>query len=112
MQELALAVQQAQAAVVAGDLRDLKKQTTRQRELCQLLREPDPGPRSGTQAGCELQAAARHVAQMNRVLGALLRRARRSVEIIALAHASRADTYLPRQISQIKNARTLGQPHV
>jgi len=106
MRELSLAIQQAQAAVLARDVAELEKQTGRQQSLCQSIAALGSwcAPADDS-TGREMQNAAERVGRLNRVLGALLRRTRRSMKIVALAQASRADTYLPATILRASSWR-------
>jgi len=112
LRELAHSLERAHAAVVRSDLSELKRQTADQRKLCGELRQlpAEPGRtqtswlpgglpalvRDPNQAlGEELAEVARKVAQLNRRYEALLRRARRTVDIFCRGLASSALTYPP-----------------
>jgi hypothetical protein len=125
MRELARSLEQVQSAVVGSDLRGIEGHSARQQELCEALRQlaaetvgPHPAiadesgrPKTGTQLpesavsphvrqrwdtlAQELTQVEIRVRQLSRVYGALLRRARRTVEIFNRMLASSANTYAP-----------------
>lgn len=102
MHELADVLEQAQAALINRDLRGIERLTARQRELCALLREVETKTRSQdylpeqqSAMACELTAAGKRVRDLNRLHAALLRRARRTVDIFCRVLASCAVTYAP-----------------
>jgi hypothetical protein len=123
LRELAASLREAQAAVLALNLDRLQLHTARQQALVEAMRtlvndvtqdagdaggnieiKNTRGSAPGTSTHLSnaqpldpvwhqvLQEQAR-VRHLNRVLGALLRRGRRSMEILALLHASCAITY-------------------
>jgi len=107
LRQLAHSLEQAHAAVVGSDLREITRQTARQQELCANLRQLPADP-VRTQAadlpllrdrndalGEELAAVAAKVTQLNRRYEALLRRARRTVDIFCRVLAHSALTYPP-----------------
>jgi hypothetical protein len=114
LQELADSLERAHAAVLASDLRQITQQTARQLELCAQLRQlsrdavqtptswlpgglSSPVRPSNHAFGEELAEVAGRVAQLNRQYEALLRRARRTVDIFCRVLTNSALTYpLPR----------------
>jgi len=86
-QELGDSLQQAQAAVLLSDLRQLGCQTARQRELCARLHQT-----TVTEGWGE---PIRKIAEQTRSYAAVLRRARRTVDIFCRVLASSALTYPP-----------------
>lgn len=125
MQELANSLQQVQSAVVGSDLSAINGHTMRQRELCDALRQREsemPGMQSSSRGPLrqrnhwaqlpqdavasdvrerwqtlseELIQVELRVSQLNRVYGALLRRAQRTLQIFMRVLASSANTYTP-----------------
>lgn len=112
LRQIAHSLELAHAAVLGSDLREITRQTARQRELCAEIQQlpvnplPATGPwlpegltpwlRDGNDAlGKELAATAKKVAQLNRRYEALLRRARRTVDIFCRVLAHSALTYPP-----------------
>jgi hypothetical protein len=125
MRELAHCLERAQAAVLNSDSRQMSAQTTRQRELCEQLRRqaselmpeqvPSPVSAASSIAGSpvpgsadlrparlrrrallgELAEVEAQVAHLNRAYGALLRRARRTVDIFCRVLANSGVTYVP-----------------
>jgi hypothetical protein len=103
MRELAAALEQAQAAVVASDLERIHSQTARQQELCQELTRLGVPAGTGSPAvqsrwdalSGELAKVETEVEYLNRVHASLLRRARRTLEIFSRVLASSAVTYAP-----------------
>jgi len=120
MRELARSLECAQAAVLSSDPAELGAQTTRQRELCeQWRRGVSEFPRNGSISPrrrlamansheavdlgptgeahrvliAELSEVEGRVAHLNRAYGALLRRARRTVDIFCRVLASSGPTY-------------------
>ncbi len=102
MRELAGVIEQAQVAVIKNDLSGIERLTTRQQELCNLLRAVE----AQTVLQCchtqrqsiwadELVVAGKRVRDLNRAHAALLRRARRTVNIFCRVLASSAVTYAP-----------------
>jgi len=123
MRELAASLERAQAAILHSDAGQLAAQTMRQQELCEELRRLVPELASGPVfsvanvarsvvrthlAGTlhparqrqralltELLKIETQVADLNRSYGALLRRARRTVDIFCRVLANSGVTYLP-----------------
>jgi flagellar biosynthesis/type III secretory pathway chaperone len=122
MRELAHSLEQAQTAVVRSDLGGINGHTARQRELCEALRQLEteaarcpPRNPSGKSIWVQLPENAvssqvrerwqtltqeltqveMQVDQLNRVYGALLRRAQRTLQIFLRVLASSANTYAP-----------------
>jgi hypothetical protein len=109
LRQLAQALELAHAAVVGSDLGEITRQTAHQRELCAKLRQLPADPvrtlaswfpgalvRDRNEAwGEELAAVATRVALLNRRYEALLRRARRTVDIFCRVLAHSALTYPP-----------------
>jgi flagellar FlgN protein len=125
MQELANSLQQVQSAVVGLDLSAINDHTLHQRELCDALRQIEseaPGMQSSSggtlrkrnhwaqlpQGAVAAEVRERwqtlseeliqlelRVSQLNRVYGALLRRAQRTLQIFMRVLASSANTYTP-----------------
>lgn len=125
MRELANSLEQVQTAVVRSDLGGINGHTVRQRELCESLRQqetellgfrnpmeytsPKPNlwaqlPEHAVSAQVrerwqtltrELTEVEMQVSQLNRVYGALLRRAQRTLQIFMRLLASSANTYTP-----------------
>jgi len=87
LQELADSLQHAHAAVLRSDLPQILNQTARQRELCARL-----GEGSFRDDWAE---PIRKVAGLTRSYAALLRRARRTVDIFCRVLAHSALTYPP-----------------
>lgn len=124
MQDLANSLEQVQTAVVRSDLGGINGHTARQGELCEALRQleseavqirnpiggvlpkqniwaqlpedvsPQVRERWQTLAQ-ELTQVELRVVQLNRVYGALLRRAQRTLSIFMRVLASSANTYTP-----------------
>jgi hypothetical protein len=127
MRELANSLERAQATVLNSDPGQISAQTMRQRELCEELRRlasaltpqqvPSPAqaedciPGSYLSVTAELSAARarrktllveladveRRVAHLNRAYGALLQRARRTVDIFCRVLVNSGVTYVPPQ---------------
>jgi hypothetical protein len=127
MRELAHSLALAQAAVVRSDLVEMQGQTAKQQQLCEQLRqiavqaptefpcEAQPpiapaawarlpenlaSPLGGERWNAlvnELTQVELQVAALNRTYGALLRRARRTVEIFCRVLATSGVTYAPPQ---------------
>jgi hypothetical protein len=117
LQELRVALEQAQAALLASDAEQLEKQTASQLQLCRTLQAlavaeaggpnqsdwatlpkgaADPAVRQRWSAlGQHLAAVERQISHLNRVHAALLRKAYRSVRIFARLLSSSAITYTP-----------------
>ncbi|MGA8151777.1 MAG: hypothetical protein WB952_12565 [Terriglobales bacterium] len=110
--DLAESLERAYAAVVSSDLLEFTRQTGCQRALCGRLRllpaEPAQSPQSGVPGilpapisqgaralGEELAEVERTVARLNCRYAALLRRARRTVDIFCRVLANSALTYPP-----------------
>jgi hypothetical protein len=107
LRQLAHSLELGQAAVVGSDLGEITRQTAQQRELCAKLRQLPADPvrtqasgfpgalvRDRNEAwGEELAAVATKVALLNRRYEALLRRARRTVDIFCRVLAHSALTY-------------------
>jgi len=120
LRELANSLECAQVAVAESDVRQIKFQTARQRDLCEKLRplrmQPVPcqdlpklarrqlenekpagmGER-GPALAAELAEVEMKVAHLNRSYEALLRRARRTIDIFCRVLANSALTYAPPQ---------------
>lgn len=100
LRELAASLESARTAVLHSDLRELTRQTVRQRELCTALSRLDHeilSPTAEHRRGLLQQSLqiAMHVACLNREYGALLARARRTVDIFCRVLANSEATYLP-----------------
>lgn len=110
LRELAGSLECAKSAVLRSDLADLNRQTLRQRELCALLGQsflatptgPDKRLQRITQESRKMEL---RVAQLNREYGALLARARRTVDIFCRLLAHSQVTYPPP-----KHAAAIFQP--
>lgn len=97
LRELADSLERAHAAVEQSDLPQLSSQTARQQELCARLRQlsglrPLTEDRSDALRE-ELTEVAESVARLTRRYAALLRRARRTVDIFCRVLANSALTY-------------------
>jgi len=121
LRELADSLAQAQAAVLRSDLECLRKLTSRQREVCGQYRElacsqrhaPGEPDQASERASsnpesadtkqrwealtAEIARMERKTLELNRAYRALLRRARRTVDIFCRALASSSITYEPPQ---------------
>ena len=102
LRELAGSLESAQAAVLRSDLAEMNLQTARQHELCAALRPAVGGGSSvpGERWSRLLRESANmemRVARLNREYGALLRRARRTVDIFCRVLANSETTYVPPQ---------------
>jgi len=100
LRELAGSLEGARAAVLASNLAELKLQTARQSELCAALGQFEPVTSCpvGERWNRLLQESARtemRVRQLNREYGALLARARRTVDIFCRLLANSEPTYPP-----------------
>lgn len=100
LRELAGSLEGARAAVLANNLAELKLQTARQRDLCAALGQFELGTPIGVGERWNrlLQESAKteiQVRQLNREYGALLARARRTVDIFCRLLANSEPTYLP-----------------
>jgi hypothetical protein len=125
MRELAGSLQRAHNAILHSDAAQLSAQTVRQQQLCEELRrlaaELTPGQTSSTAMAVrsiaqthlpntaalyparerqralltELLEIETRVGDLNRAYGALLRRARRTVDIFCRVLANSGATYLP-----------------
>jgi hypothetical protein len=115
LRELASSLRLAQGAVLKSEPGQMNAQTRRQHELCDELRRLMNGgvvarhmsmesglPSSSASARVrremvqvELAEAAKQVDGLNRVYGALLRRARRTAEIFCRILVNSGVTYLP-----------------
>ena len=124
MRDLANSLEQVQTAVVRSDLGGINGHTARQGELCEALRQlesegvPIRNPIGGVLAkqniwaqlpddvspqirerwqtlAQELTQVEQRVGQLNRVYGALLRRAQRTLQIFMWMLASSGNTYTP-----------------
>jgi len=107
LEELGDSLERAHAAVVGSDLAEIRRQTARQEKLCGKLRQhrrepavapasPVPGGRAGRVVMPEeLAAVESRVADLNRRYEALLRRARRTIDIFCRVLANSALTYPP-----------------
>lgn len=94
MRELAGALAQAQAALLASDGEELQIQTERERTLCRTLQSfPPEATNPRRQCSQELRELGLQIRDLNLVQAALLRRARRSLEILACLRARCAPTY-------------------
>ena len=110
MQALGKTLELTQAAVAQRDLSVLEQQTRRQREICQSLRANAENlagslkPAAGEEAGSEfasrrrmlreqLAAVENHIRELNRSYAALLRRAKRTIDIFCRLLASSEQTY-------------------
>lgn len=100
LRELAASLENARMAVLHSDLAELTQQTVRQRELCAAIGrlDPDilscPAEHRRTLLQESVQVAVQ-VARLNREYGALLSRARRTVDIFCRVLANSEATYLP-----------------
>ena len=102
LRELTESLARAQAAVVKSDLRDLRRQTERQAELCRQLSSLPTPLTNGSSAAMrwgelvgQIRQAELALADLNRVYGALLRRARRTVDVFCRLLTDSAITYAP-----------------
>jgi hypothetical protein len=123
MRELAESLERGQAAVLSSDWPKINAQTERQQELCQQLRQlvsdlgADDVPAGASVPGApfqpgetvnlppvrarrkallaQLAEVKAQVADSNRAYGALLRRARRTVDIFCRVLANSGVTYVP-----------------
>jgi len=104
LNSLAVSLEQARTAVLESDIETLRQETARQQEICVGLRRLPapilPWPSlPAAQRTVELKEKIRQVetqvAQLNRVYGALLRHARRTVDIFCRVLTSAALTYTP-----------------
>jgi hypothetical protein len=125
MRELANCLDRAQVAVLNSDPGQMSAQTTRQRELCEQLRRlaselmpeqvPPLAPAASSNPASqgpdtadllpaqlrreallvELAEVEARVAHLNRIYAALLRRARRTVDIFCRVLANSGVTYIP-----------------
>ena len=105
LQHLASSLQAAQEAVVRDDLAELRGQTSRQQVLCEQIRRLTGAPlvelcttnRETEKRRRELQEKLAQteleIARLNRVYGALLRRASRTVNIFCRVLAASNATY-------------------
>jgi hypothetical protein len=124
MRSLASSLQHAQTAIVRSDLQQLQRQTAEQDRLCQQLRRLDlprpevnqpsvlPGPVAADEPGDdlarELVRVELQVMELNREYGALLRRARRTVEAFCRVIAASEITYLPPKPTATVSTATSG----
>lgn len=100
LRQLASSLECARAAVLGSDLVELTLQTARQRELCAALRqvegEASVAPRERwNRLRQESAQMEKRVSHLNREYGALLARARRTVDIFCRVLANSEITYLP-----------------
>ena len=108
LEELGDSLERAHAAVLGSDLGEIRRQTARQEGLCEKLRQVcsefpvAPLPAIAARARAqnvvvpeELAAVESRVADLNRRYEALLRRARRTVDIFCRVLANSALTYPP-----------------
>ena len=104
LEELGDSLKRAHAAVVGSDLAEIRRQTARQEELCGKLRRFRRDPPAVIPARArapdvamleKLAAVESRVADLNRRYEALLRRARRTVDIFCRILANSALTYPP-----------------
>lgn len=110
LRQLADSLERAHAAVVRSDLFEITRQTACQQVLCGRLRQlpaeglrTQPGGLPAVRGGNqvlreELAKVERKVAQLNRRYEALLRRARRTVDIFCRVLANSALTYPPPRV--------------
>jgi hypothetical protein len=112
LRELAGSLECARGAVLRSDLGQLKVETARQRELCAAL-----GQLTGTSfsPGERLHQLRQHcrdmemqVVGLNREYGALLARARRTVDIFCRLLSTGGTTYLPPKPEPANCHRALG----
>lgn len=113
LQQLADSLKAAQGAVVRNDLAKLRGQTSRQQLLCEQLRRlAEVASVESAEANHEtekrktdlqedLAQTELEVARLNRVYGALLRRASRTVNIFCRVLAASSPTYAVPQCSTI-----------
>jgi hypothetical protein len=106
MRELENALRKTGAAIVAADLRDMERQSARQREICAAIGELHEHMRKGVASSGETREVSRYreeewraalnrVWNLNRVQAGLVRRGRRTVDIFCRVLASSAATYTP-----------------
>ncbi|HXZ32746.1 MAG TPA: hypothetical protein VEH30_10730 [Terriglobales bacterium] len=139
MRELADSLERAQAAVLGSHIAQLRAQTKRQRELCEqwrLVSEIAPGRISSTPAGrnvanshdadigpagerqrallLDLAEVVSRLSHLNRAYGALLRRARRTVDIFCrvLENSGVTYTHPPLQPVSPSQPPSIGSTHV
>ena len=111
LEELGDSLERAHAAVVGSDLAEIRRQTARQEQLCgkllRLRRESALAPASPVLGGIraervvtpeDLAAVESRVADLNHRYEALLRRARRTVDIFCRVLANSALTYPPPRV--------------
>jgi hypothetical protein len=105
MRELACSLEQAQAALVRSDVAAMAECNARQEAICDAIRNlENSGPVASASAvarvrweniGKDLSEVEGRVRELNRVYGALLRRAGRTLDIFLRVLASSAVTYAP-----------------
>ena len=117
--DLASSLEQAQRAILQSNLEEFRFQTARQNEFCRLLRQPGgeasvepscPRAEDGEDFGpffssdsrerwntlrAQLREIELRLAQLNYSYGALLRRARRTVDIFCRVLTNSGLTYAP-----------------
>lgn len=112
LRELAVTLAEAQTAVLRSDLGEIKRCTQEQQHICAALRQienrsalSDDGQRaeselSGEELIAQVQQAAARARHLNRIYLALLRRARRTVDVFCHVLAASAITYAPPRPTQ------------
>ena len=101
LHEVAESLKQAQTAVVKSELPELIRQTERQRGLCRQLSSLPRAKECTVAVNCwselleQTRQAELELAQLNRVYGALLRRARRTVDVFCRLMSDSGMTYAP-----------------
>jgi hypothetical protein len=99
IEEVACAIADAQAALLAGRIQDLDGCIIRQQQLCAELKSlPETALGSGG-ARRELVAAAQRVRQQNLLFGAVARRMRRHLETLRHLLNGLSLTYQPKPVN-------------
>lgn len=101
IEELACAIANAQAALLAGRFEDLEHCTSRMQSLCASLKftQQDLTEQSSGRTGIRIVADARRVQQQNRVFAAVLRRMRRHLEALRNLLNGPSHWYQPQSMS-------------
>ena len=98
LRELAASLESARSAVLRSDLAELTRHTVRQRELCANLERigiPHAAAERWRDLLQESNQMELRVASLNREFGALLARARRTVDIFCRILGNAGATYRP-----------------
>jgi|ERR1051326_5268752 hypothetical protein len=115
LQQLADSLQAAQAALVRNDLPELRGETSRQERLCLELSQSQAAlslesestssdtERHRKDVQDELMRMEREIMRLNRIYGALLRRAGRTVNIFCRVLAASSPTYAVPQCPMIRS---------